>query len=178
MAGETIITIVGNLVDEPELKFSQSGAARASFRIAATPRVYDKQSNEWRDGESLFLPVTVWRQAAENVAESLQKGTRVIVTGALKQRSFEDKQGQKRTVFELDAEEIGVSLRSATATVTRRPGAQGGQGQGGGNWDAGAGRSQQQPGAWPQQTARAPQNAGGRGSWGGHDAGADAPPPF
>ncbi|UWM52092.1 single-stranded DNA-binding protein [Streptomyces carpaticus] len=119
MAGETVITIVGNLVDDPELRFTPSGAAVAKFRIASTPRIFDKQSNEWRDGESLFLTCSVWRQAAENVAESLTKGTRVIVQGRLKQRTYDDREGVKRTVFELDIDEVGPSLKTATAAITR-----------------------------------------------------------
>jgi single-strand DNA-binding protein len=122
MAGECVITVVGNLVDDPELRFTPSGAAVAKFRIASTPRVFDKQKNEWSDGESLFLSCSVWRQTAENVAETLQKGMRVIVQGRLKQRSFEDREGVKRTVMELDVDEIGPSLRSATAKVTKAGG--------------------------------------------------------
>lgn len=119
MAGETVITVVGNLVDDPELRFTPSGAAVAKFRVASTPRTFDRQTNEWKDGESLFLTCSVWRQAAENVAESLQRGMRVIVQGRLKQRSYEDREGVKRTVYELDVEEVGASLRSATAKVTK-----------------------------------------------------------
>ena len=111
MAGETVITVVGNLVDDPELRFTPSGAAVAKFRIASTPRTFDRQTNEWKDGESLFLTCSVWRQAAENVAESLQRGMRVIVQGRLKQRSYEDREGVKRTVYELDVDEVGASLR-------------------------------------------------------------------
>ena len=122
MSGETIITVCGNLVDDPELRFTPSGAAVAKFRLASTPRTFDKQANEWRDGESLFLTCSVWRQAAENVGESLQKGMRVIVQGRLKQRSYEDREGVKRTVYELDVEELGPSLRSATAQVTKAGG--------------------------------------------------------
>ena len=119
MAGETIITVVGNLVDDPELRFTPSGAAVANFRIASTPRTFDKQTNEWKDGEALFLTCSVWRQAAENVAESLQRGMRVIVQGRLKQRSYETREGEKRTVFEIDVDEVGPSLQYATAKVTR-----------------------------------------------------------
>ena len=111
MAGETVITVVGNLVDDPELRFTPSGAAVAKFRVASTPRTFDRQTNEWKDGESLFLTCSVWRQAAENVAESLQRGMRVIVQGRLKQRSYEDREGVKRTVYELDVEEVGASLQ-------------------------------------------------------------------
>src|SRR6187551_232542 len=130
MAGETVITVVGNLVDDPELRFTPSGAAVAKFRVASTPRTFDRQTNEWKDGESLFLTCSVWRQAAENVAESLQKGMRVIVQGRLKQRSYDTKEGEKRTVFEVEVDEIGPSLRYATAKVNKvqRSGGSGGGG--------------------------------------------------
>ena len=128
-AGDTVITLVGNLVDDPELRFTPSGQAVANFRIASTPRFLDKATNEWKDGESLFLTCTVWRQAAENVAESLQRGMRVIVQGRLKQRSYETKEGEKRTVFEVEADEVGPSLRNASAKVTKA--ARGGAGGGG-----------------------------------------------
>src|SRR6478672_2946861 len=138
MAGETSITIIGNLVDDPDLRFTPSGAAVANFRIASTPRTFDRQTNEWKDGETLFMTCAVWRQAAENVAESLQKGMRVIVQGRLKSRSYETREGEKRTVFEIDVDEIGPALRYATARVSRNSGGgQGGarsndRGQGGG----------------------------------------------
>ncbi|MEU9925045.1 single-stranded DNA-binding protein [Streptomyces griseoluteus] len=119
MAGETVITVVGNLVDDPELRFTPSGAPVAKFRVASTPRTFDRQTNEWKDGDALFLTCSVWRQAAENVAESLQRGMRVIIQGRLKQRSYEDREGVKRTVYELDVEEVGPSLRNATAKVTK-----------------------------------------------------------
>ena len=122
MSGETIITLVGNLTADPELRFAQSGAAVANFTIASTPRAFDKQSNEWKDGDTMFLNCSVWRQAAENAAESLTKGTRVIVQGRLKSRSYDDREGNKRTVFEVDVEEIGPSLARATAVVTRATG--------------------------------------------------------
>ncbi|GAA3237163.1 single-stranded DNA-binding protein [Streptomyces lavendulae] len=122
MSGEPLVTVIGNLVDDPELKFTASGAAVAKFRIASTPRTFDRQTNEWKDGESLFLTCSIWRQAAENVAESLTRGTRVIVHGRLKQRSYDASDGTKRTVVELDVEEVGPSLKSATATVTRTTG--------------------------------------------------------
>ncbi|WP_233416583.1 single-stranded DNA-binding protein, partial [Streptomyces sp. N35] len=138
MAGETVITIVGNLVDDPELRFTPSGAAVAKFRVASTPRIFDKQTNEWKDGEGLFLTCSVWRQAAENVAESLQRGMRVIVQGRLKQRSYEDREGVKRTVYELDVEEVGASLKTATAKVTKTSGGAR-QGGGGGGGDGGGG---------------------------------------
>jgi single-strand DNA-binding protein len=119
MAGETVITVVGNLTADPELRFTPSGAAVASFTVASTPRSFDKNSNEWKDGDALFLRCSIWRQAAENVAESLQRGMRVVVTGRLKQRSFETREGEKRTVIELDVDEVGPSLRYATAKVNR-----------------------------------------------------------
>lgn len=130
MAGETVITVVGNLVDDPELRFTPSGAPVAKFRVASTPRTFDRQTNEWKDGEALFLTCSVWRQAAENAAESLQRGMRVIVQGRLKQRSYDDREGVKRTVYELDVEEVGASLRNATAKVTKGGGAQRSQSQG------------------------------------------------
>ena len=125
-AGDTTITMIGNLVDEPELRFTPSGAAVAKFRVASTPRYLDKATNEWKDGESLFLQCQIWRQAAENVAESLTKGMRVILSGRLKQRSYETKEGEKRTVFEVEVDEVGPSLRNATAKVTRTQRAAGG----------------------------------------------------
>ncbi len=118
-AGDTTITMIGNLVDDPELRFTPSGVAVAKFRVASTPRYLDKTTNEWKDGESLFLQCQIWRQAAENVAESLTKGMRVILSGRLKQRSYETKEGEKRTVFEVEVDEVGPSLRNATAKVTR-----------------------------------------------------------
>ncbi|MFI5749085.1 single-stranded DNA-binding protein [Streptomyces sp. NPDC051644] len=127
MAGETVITVVGNLVDDPELRFTPSGAAVAKFRVASTPRIFDRQTNEWKDGEGLFLTCSVWRQTAENIAESLQRGMRVIVQGRLKQRSYEDREGVKRTVYELDVEEVGPSLKNATAKVTKATGNGGGR---------------------------------------------------
>lgn len=119
MSGETTITIVGNLVDDPELRFTPSGAAVAKFRVASTPRIFDKQTNEWKDGEGLFLTCSVWRQAAENAAETLARGMRVIVQGRLKQRSYEDREQVKRTVYEIDVEEVGPSLLRASAKVTK-----------------------------------------------------------
>jgi single-strand DNA-binding protein len=133
MAGETTITVVGNLVDDPELRFTPSGAAVANFRIASTPRTFDRQSNEWKDGDALFLSCSVWRQMAENVAESLQKGMRVVVQGRLKSRQYETREGEKRTVFEIDVEEVGPSLRYATAKVARAGRSSGGDFGGGGN---------------------------------------------
>jgi single-strand DNA-binding protein len=119
MAGDTQITVVGNLVADPELRYTPNGAAVANFRIASTPRAFDKATNEWRDGDSLFLACNVWRQAAENVAESLTRGMRVIVTGRLKQRSYETKEGEKRTVYEVEVDDVGPSLKSASAKVTK-----------------------------------------------------------
>ncbi|KRC53420.1 MULTISPECIES: single-stranded DNA-binding protein [unclassified Nocardioides] len=134
MAGDTVITVIGNLTDDPELRFTPSGAAVANFTVASTPRQFDRQTNEWKDGETLFLRCSIWRQAAENVAESLQKGMRVIAQGRLVSRSYEDREGQKRTVNELQVDEVGPSLTWATAKVTRanRSGGGGGGGYGGG----------------------------------------------
>lgn len=141
MAGETLITVVGNLTADPELRFTPSGAAVANFTIASTPRTFDKQSNDWKDGEALFMRCSIWRQAAENVAESLQKGARVVVSGRLKQRSYETKEGEKRTVVELEVDEIGPSLKYATAKVSRAArgagGGFGGDSGGGGGSNAG-----------------------------------------
>ncbi|WP_329464118.1 single-stranded DNA-binding protein [Streptomyces sp. NBC_01431] len=193
MAGETVITVVGNLVDDPELRFTPSGAAVAKFRVASTPRTFDRQTNEWKDGESLFLTCSVWRQAAENVAESLQRGMRVVVQGRLRQRSYEDREGVKRTVFELDVEEVGPSLKNATAKVTKTTGrggqggyGGGGQQQGGGNWGGAPSGSQQAGGGAPADDPWAssapagggqPQGGSG-GSWGGSSGGgySDEPP--
>ncbi len=139
MAGETVITVVGNLTADPELRFTPSGAAVANFTVASTPRTFDRQTNEWKDGEALFLRCSVWRQAAENVAESLTRGTRVVVNGRLKQRSFETKEGEKRTVVELDVDEIGPSLRYATAKVNKTSRGSSGGGFGGGGDSGGYG---------------------------------------
>jgi single-strand DNA-binding protein len=139
MAGDTVITLVGNLVDDPELRFTSSGAAVAKFRLASTPRTFDRQTNEWKDGESLFLTCNVWRQAAENVAESLQRGMRVIVQGRLKQRSYETREGEKRTVYEVEVDELGPSLRSATAKVNKTT--RSGSGGGGGGFGSSGGSS-------------------------------------
>ena len=119
MSGESIITLVGNCVNDPELKFLPSGVAVCNWTIASTPRTFDRQSNEWKDGDPLFLPCSIWRQAAEHVAESLTKGMRVIVQGRLKQRSYDDREGNKRTIYEVEVEEVGPSLLRATAVVTR-----------------------------------------------------------
>lgn len=135
-AGDTNITIIGNLVDDPELRFTPSGAAVAKFRVASTPRFFDRNTNEWKDGDSLFLQCQIWRQAAENVAESLTRGMRVIVSGRLKQRSYETKEGEKRTVFEVEVDEVGPSLRNATAKVTKTTRAAGGNANAGGLADS------------------------------------------
>jgi single-strand DNA-binding protein len=137
MAGDTVITVVGNLTADPELRFTPSGAAVASFTIASTPRQFDRASNEWKDGDALFLRCSIWRQAAENCAESLTRGMRVVATGRLKQRSFETREGEKRTVIELDVDEVGPSLRYATAKVNRT--ARGSDGGGGGFGSSGGG---------------------------------------
>jgi single-strand DNA-binding protein len=173
MAGETVVTLVGNLVDDPELRFTPSGAAVANFRVASTPRTYDRQSGEWKDGESLFLSCSVWRPAAENVAESLQRGMRVIVQGRLKSRSYDDREGNKRTVFEIDVDEVGPSLRSATAKVTKAmrsgPGGEGGGGFGGGGGNQGGGFGGGQ-GAAPQNDPWATPQGGGNQGGGGQAA--------
>ena len=135
MAGETTITVVGNLTADPELRFTQAGAAVASFTVASTPRTFDRASGEWKDGEALFLRCSIWRQAAENVAESLTRGMRVIVQGRLRQRSFDTKEGEKRTVIEMEVDEVGPSLRYATAKVNK---ASRGSGGGGGGFGGGA----------------------------------------
>ncbi len=174
MAGETIITVVGNLVDDPELRFTPSGAAVANFRIASTPRTFDRQSNEWKDGDALFLSCSVWRQAAENVAESLVKGMRVVIQGRLKSRQYETREGEKRTVFEIEVDEVGPSLKYATAKVTRtqRSGAGFGGGQQGGQ---GGGQSSGAPAEDPWATQPAQSNApsGGQSSGAQSSGGAD-----
>ncbi len=175
MAGDTTITVVGNLTADPELRFTPSGAAVANFTVASTPRIYDRQSGEWKDGEALFLRCNIWREAAENVAESLTRGSRVIVTGRLKQRSFETREGEKRTVFEVEVDEIGPSLRYATAKVNKASRS----GGGGGGFGSGS-RQAQVP------SASAPAEAsGGSGDdpWGsapasGSFGGGDDEPPF
>ncbi|WP_030452634.1 single-stranded DNA-binding protein [Herbidospora cretacea] len=165
-AGDTTITIVGNLVDDPELRFTPTGQAVARFRIASTPRFLDKQTNEWKDGEGLFLTCNVWRQAAENVAESLQRGMRVIVQGRLRQRSYETKEGEKRTVYEVEVDEVGPSLRNATAKVnkTARQGGGGGGGFGGPANDPWATASPAPSGGGGYQGGG---NSGGGGGFGG-----------
>ena len=171
MAGETIITLVGNLTADPELRFTPSGAPVANFTVASTPRNFDRTTNEWRDGEAMFINCSVWRQAAENVAESLTKGMRVIVQGRLKSRSYETREGERRTVFEIDVDEVGPSLRYATAKVNRTSGGGGGgysqqggsgggdnwssnQGQGGGGGFGGGGNSNRPPANDPWASAQ------------------------
>jgi single-strand DNA-binding protein len=144
MAGDTIITVIGNITGDPELRFTPSGAAVANFTVASTPRQFDRQSNEWKDGETLFMRCSVWRDAAENVAESLQRGTRVIVSGRLKSRSYETKEGEKRTVVEMEVDEVGPSLRYATAKVNRTQRGTGGGGFSGGG-QGGQGGQQDDP---------------------------------
>jgi single-strand DNA-binding protein len=168
-AGDVTITVIGNLTDDPELRFTPSGAAVAKFRIASTPRVLDRQTNEWKDGEPLFLSCNIWRQAAENVAESLQRGTRVIVSGRLRQRSYETREGEKRTVMELEVDEIGPSLKYATAKVQKmqRSSGGGGYGSGGGGGNAGGGSG----GGFDDPWASAAPTGGGSGTY-------DEEPPF
>jgi len=181
MAGETPITLIGNLTADPELRFTPSGAAVANFTVASTPRTFDRQTNEWRDGDAMFLSCAVWRQAAENVAESLQKGMRVIVSGRLKSRSYETREGEKRTVFEVDVDEIGPALRYATAKVTRTTGGggQGGGGGGGGRSSGGGGGGQGGGGSFggdPWATGGGSGgSSGGGGSRGGQSGGGDDP---
>jgi single-strand DNA-binding protein len=141
MAGDTQITVVGNLVSDPELRYTPTGVAVANFRVASTPRTFDRQANEWKDGDSLFLTCNVWRQAAENVAESLQRGMRVIVMGRLHQRSYETREGEKRTVFEIEVDDVGPSMRNASAKVAKsnRSGGGGGSFGGGGTGGGGGG---------------------------------------
>ena len=202
MAGETVITVVGNLTADPELRFTPNGAAVANFTVASTPRTFDRQTNEWKDGEALFLRCSVWREAAENVAESLTKGMRVIVQGRLKARSYDDRDGNRRTSWELDVDEVGPALRFATAKVTRaqRSGGGGGGGFGGGqqgggfggapagggfggNNDGGFGGAPQGGGWGGQQQGggqAAPQDpwSGGGGGGGGWDTPSSNEPPF
>jgi len=172
VAGDTVITVIGNLTADPELRFTPSGAAVANFTVASTPRMFDRQTNEWKDGEALFLRCSIWREAAENVAESLTRGARVIVSGRLKQRSFETKEGEKRTVVELEVDEIGPSLRYATAKVNKASRSGGG---GGGFGGGGGSRSQAPQGGGS--------SAGGDDPWGsapasGSFGGGDDEPPF
>ncbi len=178
-AGDTPITVVGNLVADPELRFTSTGQPVATFRIASTPRVMDRQSNEWKDGDSLFLSCNVWRQAAENVAESLQRGMRVIVTGRLKQRNYETREGEKRTVYEVEVDDVGPSLRNASAKVNRASRGSGeGGGFGGGNRGAGNGQNSSSPSPSPSS----PSSGGGSRNedpWASSDSGggySDEPP--
>lgn len=171
MAGDTTITVVGNLTADPELRFTPSGAAVANFTVASTPRTFDRQTNEWKDGEALFLRCNIWREAAENVAESLTRGSRVIVQGRLKQRSFETREGEKRTVVELEVDEIGPSLRYATAKVNKASRS----GGGGGGFGGGGGGGGSRPAAAASESNEDP--------WGsapasGSFAGGDDEPPF
>ena len=168
MAGETTITIIGNLTGDPELRFTPSGAAVANFTVASTPRPFDRQSNEWKDGETLFMRCSIWRDAAENVAESLQRGTRVIVSGRLKSRSYETKEGEKRTVVEMDVDEVGPSLRYANAKVTKTS-------RGGGSGDfGGGGFGGQQSDPWATGGSAPQGGSGGQGGWGGNSGGQGA----
>ncbi|WP_103062398.1 single-stranded DNA-binding protein [Actinomyces qiguomingii] len=171
MAGDTVITIIGNLTADPEMRFTPSGAAVASFTIASTPRSFDRQAQEWRDGETLFMRCSIWRDAAENVAESLTKGTRVIAQGRLQQRSYTTREGENRTVVEMQVDEIGPSLRYAKAQITRQPrgGGQGGgfnQGGQGGGYNAG-----QQQGGYNQGNQGGGQQGGYQGGQGGYSQG-------
>ena len=165
MAGETVITVIGNLTGDPELRFTPSGSAVANFTIASTPRTFDRQSNEWKDGETLFLRASVWREAAENVAETLTKGMRVIAQGRLKSRSYETKEGEKRTVIELEVDEIGPSLRYASAKVTRTQRSGGGNGGGFGGGNAG-GFGGGNAGAKPVVSVGGNAGANSGGNWG------------
>jgi single-strand DNA-binding protein len=191
MAGETVITVVGNLTNDPELRFTPSGSAVANFTIASTPRTFDRQSNDWKDGETLFLRASVWREAAENVAETLTKGTRVVAQGRLKSRSYDTKEGEKRTVMELEVDEIGPSLRYASAKVTRTQRSGGGNGggnsggfgnagnsNGGSNSGSGWGGGGNSSGQQGQQPADDPWGAPAGGNSQGWGNGPDSEPPF
>jgi len=192
MAGETTITVVGNLTDDPELRFTPSGAAVAKFRIASTPRTLDRQSGEWKDGEPLFLACNIWRDAAEHVAESLQRGSRVIVQGRLRQRSYETREGEKRTVYELEVDEIGPSLRYATAKVqrmNRSGGGSGGSGGSGGGFGASGGGNRPAGGGgggsnsnfddpWATAAPASSGSGGNRAAGGGGNSSFDDEPPF
>jgi single-strand DNA-binding protein len=177
VAGDTVITVIGNLTADPELRFTPSGAAVANFTVASTPRTFDRQTNEWKDGEALFLRCNIWREAAENVAESLTRGARVIVSGRLKQRSFETREGEKRTVVELEVDEIGPSLKYATAKVNKA------SRSGGGGGGFGGGGGSRQPAAQSGGGSASGGSAGGEDPWGsapasGSFAGGDDEPPF
>ena len=182
MAGDTIMTVVGNLTADPELRFTPSGAAVANFTVASTPRTFDRQSNEWKDGDALFMRCNIWREAAENVAESLTRGARVVVTGRLRQRSYETREGEKRTVVELEVDEIGPSLRYATAKVNK---ANRGGGGAGGGFGGGSGSSGGSGGGRPSSNANSAPSGGddpwgsapqASGSFGGARGGDDEPP--
>ncbi|AMY22935.1 single-stranded DNA-binding protein [Rhodococcus fascians] len=181
MAGETVITVIGNLTADPELRFTPAGAAVANFTVASTPRTFDRQTNEWKDGDALFMRCNIWREAAENVAESLTRGSRVIVSGRLRQRSYETREGEKRTVVELEVDEIGPSLRYATAKVNK---ANRGGGGGGGGFNSGSGSSGGSGGGRSNSSSNS--GSGGDDPWGSAPAasgsfggrGGDEEPPF
>jgi single-strand DNA-binding protein len=177
MAGDTQITVVGNLVSDPELRYTPTGVAVANFRIASTPRTFDRQSNEWKDGDSLFLTCNVWRQAAENVAESLQRGMRVIVQGRLHQRSYETREGEKRTVFEVEVDDVGPSMRNASAKVTKSNRSGGGSGGFGGG-AGGGGFSGGQGGGGQGGGGQAGGGQGGSGGYGGSSGGRGGDDPW
>ena len=188
MAGDTVITVIGNLTADPELRFTPSGAAVANFTVASTPRMFDRQTNEWKDGEALFLRCSIWREAAENVAESLTRGSRVIVTGRLKQRSFETREGEKRTVYEVEVDEIGPSLKYATAKVNKASrsggggggfgGGSGGGGGGGGGFGGGGGGGSRGGSGGGGGQAAAAEDPWGSAPASGSFSGADDEPPF
>jgi single-strand DNA-binding protein len=181
MAGETVITVIGNLTADPELRFTPAGAAVANFTVASTLRTFDRQTNEWKDGDALFMRCNIWREAAENVAESLTRGSRVIVSGRLRQRSYETREGEKRTVVELEVDEIGPSLRYATAKVNK---ANRGGGGGGGGFNSGSGSSGGSGGGRSNSSSNS--GSGGDDPWGSAPAasgsfggrGGDEEPPF
>ncbi len=179
MAGDTIITVIGNITGDPELRFTPSGAAVANFTVASTPRQFDRQSNEWKDQETLFMRCSVWREAAENIAESLVRGNRVVVTGRLKSRSYETKEGEKRTVVELEVDEVGPSLRYATAKVNRTQRGGGGGGFGG---QQGGGSTESDPWATGPAAGGAPTGTGTGGGGGQQGGWGNSPsydePPF
>src|ERR1700689_5544100 len=173
-AGDTQITIAGNPVDDPELRFTPAGQPVAKFRVASTPRYLDKGTNEWKDGDSLFLTCNAWRQAAENVAETLQRGMRVIVSGRLRQRSYEIKEGEKRTVYEVEVDDVGTSLRNASAKVNRIARSGSGDGGGFGGGQRGSGGSGGSGGGRP--SSGGPGNSGSQGNSGGGYGGGESPP--
>lgn len=183
MAGETVITVIGNLTADPELRFTPAGAAVANFTVASTPRTFDRQTNEWKDGDALFMRCNIWREAAENVAESLTRGSRVIVSGRLRQRSYETREGEKRTVVELEVDEIGPSLRYATAKVNK---ANRGGGGGGGGFNSGSGSGSSGGSSGGRSNSSSNSGSGGDDPWGSAPAasgsfgrrGGDEEPPF